>query len=54
MITVLFLSSFAIVAVLAVMLIIRGRSRQAMGMSGIAEVEKASAAPKPKRANGVD
>ena len=54
MITFFFLSGIAIVAVLLGMFVIRGRSRQAKGMSGLPTEEKAKVAPKPKRANGLD
>ena len=53
MITVFFLSGIAIVAVFLGMFIIRGRSRQAKGMSGLPAEEQAKAAPKPTRANGM-
>ena len=54
MITVFFLSGIAIVAALLGFLIIRGRSRQAKGMSGLPTEQKAKVAPKAKRAVGLD
>ena len=54
MITIFFLSGIAIVAVLVGVLVIRGRSRQAKGMSGLPTEHKAEVAPKPKRATGLD
>ncbi len=54
MITIFFLSGIAIVAVFLITFVLRGRSRQAKGMSGDAAVEKMETAPKPKRAEGLD
>ena len=54
MITFFFLSGIAIVAVFLGMFVIRGRSRQARGMSGVPTEEKAKVAPRPKRASGID
>ncbi len=53
MITFLFLSSLATLAVFLTM-VLRGRSRTSTGMSGVAEVEKAKVASIPKRASGID
>lgn len=54
MITFFFLSGIAIVAVFLGVFVIRGRSRQAKGMSGLPTEEKAKVAMKPKRATGLD
>ena len=54
MITFFFLSGVAIVAVFLGVFVIRGRSRQAKGMSGLPVEEKTKVAVKPKRATGMD
>ncbi len=54
MITFFFLSGIAIVAVFLGMFVIRGRSRQAKGMSGLPTEEQARVASKPTRADGID
>ena len=54
MLTFIFLGFLAVVAVFLGVFVIRGRSRQAQGKSGVAVETKQQQVPKNSRASGMD